>query len=278
MLQDIPQKLDLTYQKRSPASDDFVLIYHEGRVLLKAADETGPKIPTYRQLIEEYGSSPVRYLFSLDDRAFFLAKTNSRSRPGFTFEDLQIFRILQPSWQAFAGVTAAHLAAWYAKNRFCGQCGGTMSPSPVERAMTCGSCGLINYPSIAPVVIVGVIDGDRLLMTRYAAGAYRRPALVAGFVEVGETFEDAIRREVFEEVGLKVKNIRYYRSQPWAFSQSLLAGFFADLDGPDQVTVDYQELSEAFWLNRADLPTEDSNISLTYEMIDAFRLGRVPGI
>lgn len=276
MLQDIfPKKLDLTFKETAPVADDYLLLFNEGRILLPVEGDA-PQMPRYEQAAGfiSSGASP-KHLFSIDGRAFFMADGRPEPPPGFAAYDMQVFRSLKPSWLAFAGATAAHLAAWYTRNRFCGHCAGQLTGSHTERALACPNCGLIIYPGIAPVVIVGLIDGERLLMTRYAAGVYRRPALIAGFVEVGETFEDAVRREVFEEVGLKVKNIRYYRSQPWAFSQSILAGFYADLDGSDQVTVDHQELSEAFWVKRADLPRDDSNISLTYEMIDVFRSGRL---
>ncbi|MCL2610926.1 MAG: NUDIX domain-containing protein, partial [Defluviitaleaceae bacterium] len=122
----------------------------------------------------------------------------------------------------------------------------------------------------SPVIIVGIIDGERILLTKYASG-YDRYALVAGFVEIGETLEDAVRREIKEEVGLNVCNIRYYKSQPWAFSQSLLMGFFADVYGDDNVTIDKRELSEATWFHREDIPKGYTTISLTWTMIEAFR-------
>ena len=98
----------------------------------------------------------------------------------------------------------------------------------------------------------------------------------AGFVEIGETLEQTIEREVMEEVGLKVKNIRYYKSQPWAFSSSLIAGFFAELDGSDQVTLDENELAEAVWVKREDIPENPIKISLANEMMEVFQNGMEP--
>lgn len=130
----------------------------------------------------------------------------------------------------------------------------------------------MEYPKISPAIIVGILDGTRILMTRYSLGPYRKYALVAGFMEIGETLEDTVRREVMEEVGLRVKNIRYFKNQPWAFSDSLLVGFFADVDGSPKVTLDQTELAEATWFEREHMPPGgSSNISLTYEMIEAFR-------
>lgn len=133
------------------------------------------------------------------------------------------------------------------------------------------------YPRISPAVIVGVMDGDRIILTRYAnRPGNRLTALIAGFMEIGETFEDTVRREVMEEVGVEVKNIRYYRSQPWPFSGSVLAGFYADLAGTSDLTVDKGELGEARWMQRGELPDDLGSFSLTAEMISLFRLGREP--
>jgi NAD+ diphosphatase len=139
----------------------------------------------------------------------------------------------------------------------------------------CPHCGVTTYPNISPVIIVGVTDGDHLLLTRYAQGEYQKHALIAGFVEIGETLEDAARREVQEETGLCIKNLHYYKSQPWAFSESLLAGFFAEVDGSTDVHVDQVELSEAIWFSRETLPLEDTTLSLTWDMIETFRRGEV---
>ena len=121
---------------------------------------------------------------------------------------------------------------------------------------------------------VAVTDGDRLLLTKYAGRSFTRYALVAGFAEIGETIEQTVRREVAEETGLHVKNIRFYRSQPWVYTDSLLLGFWADLDGSDEIHRQTDELSEATWFSRSEIPTDHSEISLTGEMIEVFRKGK----
>ncbi len=141
--------------------------------------------------------------------------------------------------------------------------------------MVCPSCGNTVYPKIAPAVIVAVTDGDKLLLTKYAGREYTRYALVAGYTEFGETLEETVRREVMEEVGLKVKNIRYYKNQPWAFSDSMLVGFFAELDGSPQIRLDETELSTAVWMKREDIPGDYTNVSLTHEMILLFKHGQL---
>ena len=118
-------------------------------------------------------------------------------------------------------------------------------------------------------------DGDRILMTKYAGREYKKYALIAGFTEVGETAEQTVEREVMEEVGLKVKNLRYYKSQPWSFTDTLLMGFFCELDGEDGITLDTDELAMAEWFERDKMPVEAEDLSLTNEMMMAFKHGKV---
>ena len=142
--------------------------------------------------------------------------------------------------------------------------------------LSCPHCGNHIYPKICPAIIVGVIDGERILLTKYAGRNNPNYALVAGFTEIGETAEETVMREVMEEVGLKVKNLRYYRSQPWSFSGTLLFGFFCDVDGEDTLTVDHEELSIAQWFERDQIIGQDNNSSLTNEMMMVFAAGKEP--
>ena len=127
-----------------------------------------------------------------------------------------------------------------------------------ERMMRCEYCGQMEFPKICPAVIIGVTDGNRLLMSKYAGRDYKKYALIAGFAEIGETIEETVQREVMEEVGLKVKNLRYYKSQPWSFSDTLLFGFFAELDGSAEITLDEEELALAEWFEREEIPVTEN--------------------
>ena len=131
----------------------------------------------------------------------------------------------------------------------------------------------LRFRKISPAVIVAVTDGDKLLLTRYADRPYRGPSLIAGFVEIGETLEDTVRREVLEEVGLHVKNIRYYKNQPWSFTDTMLVGFYCELDGEAEIHLDRNELCEGVWMARSELSERENDVSLTAEMIEMFRLG-----
>lgn len=198
---------------------------------------------------------------------------------GYAYERLHRIRADQvgQTYQYFAAVTAYQLFRWYEGNRFCGHCGSRMTLGERERVLICPCCGSHIYPKIMPAVIVGVIRGDQILMTRYRDRGIDYHALVAGFVEIGETFEDAVRREVMEETGLRVKNIRYYKSQPWGIVDDLLAGFYCDVDGPASIRIDKEELREAGWFDRDQVCGQPDQLSLTNEMMLCFRDGREPG-
>ncbi len=272
MFQDIePYLYHNEFLDRTPTENDYVFVLNKDKVVLDEKDGE-LSLLQFTTLQSNYPDAihSLIYLFSVDQSAFFLSMEEIIETDRIRHKDIHVFREMKPTWLAFAGATAYHLAHWYDTHRYCGRCAGTFERKNDERAVICPSCGNIDYPRISPCVIVGIIHGDYILLTKYAAN-YKRFALVAGFVEIGETLEAAIRREVMEEVGLKVKNIRYYKSQPWAFSSSLLAGFFADLDGDDQITLDTNELSEAVWMHRNAIPSNDSSLSLTWNMIETFR-------
>jgi NAD+ diphosphatase len=277
MFQDIgDDKIDTSYRRSAVKASDYIICFDsEGLILFSENDQT-VTLPTFEMVAAHFHANTAtqQYLCSFGDRSFFFTQDEQgelKTHKGFSFQSARTLFAIQPSWLAFAGATSLHLAYWYKNNRYCGRCAHKLLPGSTERTLFCSSCGLTIYPKINPVVIVGIIDGEKLLLTKYSHGSYRNFALVAGFMEIGETFEDTVKREVMEEVGLRVKNIRYYQSQPWAFSESVLAGFFAEVDGDSTVTVDHNELSQAVWFDRSELPTSNNAASLTEDMMEAFR-------
>lgn len=277
MIQDIaPHVYDPSFRSREPENLDFVLHYEADKVLLLSRGER-LVIPSFGDFFQnEDIRRDARFLFCIDDRAYYgVMDLEVPESGGFVMERLLAFRSFEPHYQAFAGITGSQLCRWMKNRRFCGCCGKKTEFSHKERAMVCPDCGLTEYPKICPAVIVAITNEDKLLLTRYAKGAYRNYALVAGFVEIGETFEDCVHREVMEEVGLKVKNIRYFKSQPWAFSDTEMIGFTAELDGDDTICLEEEELSEAGWFTRKEIGDGISHISVGHELIEAFKDGRI---
>ncbi len=270
MIQDIyPHIYHNEYRDELPSGNSYA-IYFEGRSVLitKVNDEI--RFPTFSELGDMAKDGAI-YAFSIDGISYFLVKHLPQKPEGFEMEDISIFRT--PGYISFAGITAFSLYGWYANHTFCGRCGATMQHSKKERMLHCAACNSTEYPKISPAIIVAVTNGNKILLSKYAGREYTNYALLAGFAEIGESIEETIRREVMEEVGLKVKNPVYYKSQPWGFTDTLLLGFFTELDGDDTITLDKEELSEAKWFERENIPSGHSIISLTGEMIEYFRNG-----
>lgn len=278
MIQDIePYHLNNQYNPVPPEPDSFALYFEEYTVLVRKTEE-GITFPRFRELerLNEEIYEDYIYLFSVDDQRYYLLQDiNREPLSEFTMENTEIFRTAQPKYHAFAGITGYQLRNWYLNHKYCGRCGKLMTPDKKERMLYCENCHNMEFPKICPAVIIGVTNGDKILMSKYAGRAYKKYALLAGFTEIGETVEQTVAREVMEEVGLKVKNIRYYKSQPWAFSDTLLMGFYCDLDGDDAIILDQNELALAEWFSREDIPEVTSMESLTNEMIIRFKNGEV---
>jgi len=274
VIQDIaPYAMDIGFKEKQVTEDSVVMAFWEGKLL---SDYDGERIIFPKALDAGQDAwKDMVYLFTIDNRPFFLLNDGPEKMQGFEYQSVRELRKYKTVSTAglFAAFTAYHLSVWYGANRFCGCCGKRMTHDTVERAMACSDCGNKVYPRINPAVIIGIRNGDRILITKYRTG-YAHSALVAGFVEIGETLEDTVRREVMEEVGLKVRNITYYKSQPWGMAQDLLAGFFCDLDGDDTIRMDEGELRYAEWVEREKIELQPNDISLTNEMMKVFKSGR----
>ena len=222
-------------------------------------------------------ATDARYLFALDGVPCFLGRACSATADWSYIPVRELRRRAEgPREVIFAAWTAGQLNAWYRDNRYCGRCGGETRPAADERALRCPACDRRVYPRINPAVIVGVTHGDEIVMTKYRGRDIPYYALVAGFVEIGETLEQTVAREVMEETGLRVRNIRYYKSQPWAIADDLLAGFYCDVEGPTDIHMDENELKEAVWVRREDVVGQPNDFSLTNEMMLTFRDGGEP--
>lgn len=270
MIQDIaPHIFHNEYIEKKPQPDSAVIVAQGGAVLI-CEDQGSFSFPTYSQ-IALAGAVSI-FLFTIDDRDYFWLDGTDLSAPeGFRFVPRNRFRSLKPKYLSFAALTAMHIINWYQTNRFCGCCGEKLEHDHKERMLRCNQCSNLVYPRINPAVIVAVTNGNKLLMTKYAGREYTNYALVAGFTEIGESIEETVRREVMEETGIRVKNITYYKSQPWAMTSTLLMGFFCELDEDETLHMDEEELSLAVWMEREDIAAEDEDFSLTNEMICKFK-------
>ena len=275
MIQDIfPEKFDNHYEHLSPKTGDKIIFLQNDKFLVHY-DETTKSLnfPDWESFTHP---GETVFLFSLSGVHYFLTMESEALPDGCEWYDISALRRLQKTGNRdiFIIYTAWHLAKWYQTSRFCGVCGEKTAFDTAERAMVCPKCGNKIYPRINPAVIVGVTNGNKLLLTKYNhAHAYN--ALVAGFTEIGETMEETVRREVMEEVGLKVKNIRYYKSQPWGIAADILMGFYCDVDGDDTIHRDDNELKYAAWVERQDIELQPDSLSLTNEMMQRFKENKV---
>jgi NAD+ diphosphatase len=279
MLQDMDNgRLENEFRNIVADAEDVIICFQEGQVLLCRGEDDSLLLPTLSRVAAWQESATPRYIFRMQERNYFLWTDAAPILPegGFAYEPVRQLRQLKSKEICFAVMTAWHLYNWYRTNRLCGCCGTPTEHDSKERMLRCPNCGNLIFPRISPAVIVAVTDGDRLLLSKYAGRAYTHYALLAGYTEIGETIEQTVHREVMEEVGLKVKNLRYYKSQPWGVDGNVLMGFFCDVDGDNVIHIDENELSMADWYPRGALPARDDGFSLTREMIRVFAEGKEP--
>ncbi|MCR5535972.1 MAG: NAD(+) diphosphatase [Succinivibrio sp.] len=272
-----PAVFNNVYQALPPQDDDLVFIFDGSDVQLRGNIQNGLYFPTVAE-VPEYLRVNLRYAFAIDDTHYYvLLNHNHIGIKGCHWDNVKILRCDNPHGLCFAAVTALHLYQWYTQHQFCGVCGAPLEHLDNLRSLKCPQCKHQIFPKIMPAIIVGVTDHSRILITKYNQRTYRGSALIAGFCEIGETLEDAARREIREEVGLEVGELKYFGSQPWGFDQDLLAGFFAEVKGSIKIVREEQELSEALWIEAKDLPLETNPISLTKQMMMHFRNQFVAG-
>lgn len=280
MIQDIaPHTLANEYRGDArPQEGDWVLYVRGQELAVRRVDDGVPSFAFPRVGEEGVATEGLTYLMALDGHACWLAPDAGQAAPPEGYE-LAHNRTLRmegrgPRTLMYVAYTSVHLAGWYATTRYCGACGSAMGHHPTLRAMSCPSCGNLVFPRLNPAVIVCVRDPERerIVLTRYARGRYMPiDALVAGFVEIGETIEDCVRREVREELGLEVKNITYYKSQPWGVAGDILSGYWCDVDGDPTLHMDATELGRAVWASPEEVAGQPDDLSLTNEMMCTWR-------
>lgn len=243
-----------------------------GNQLLVRQEGTLCQIPHLLNL-SEIGLEPVRtqFLGTLDDRPCYSAELPKDTIPpdSMTLRGLrELYGTLDEDLYALSS-RAIQVMEWDRTHQYCGHCATPTTQLAHERAKRCPKCGLVNYPRLSPAIIVLISRGEELLLARaprFPVGMY---SILAGFVEPGESLEETVVREVREEVGIEIKNICYFGSQPWPFPNSLMIGFTADYASGD-IVLEPEELVDAGWFTKHNLPQVPSQLSIARKLIDWF--------
>lgn len=257
--------------KQSDRGNALWFIIRDGLLLVKKNCRPAT-VPQGHQLVDILPlCEHVQLLGHLDGQACFAAGPPQDFRPdaAFEFKGLKALFGHIAEDQLWVAGRANLLVRWSQHHRYCGQCGQPTVDKQDERAKICNHCGLVNYPRVSPAIIVAVIKGDQILLARsgrFPGGFF---SVLAGFVEPGESLEACVQREVFEETGIEVQNIRYFGSQPWPFPDSLMVGFTAEYAG-GEIRIDGREIVAADWYSRDNLPKIPPGISIARQLIDWF--------
>lgn len=261
------------YHPKNLRADDCLVLFHGGEVLLRDDNYLFSTNVLQQLHAEDY---PLLLVSEKDGQRVLALNLPLDWEPGSFPVTRATPRqlLLKYRFEDFTAIGRANqLVNWYETHRFCGACGASTRPHGNERALLCSACERLFYPRINPCVIVLVRRGDTCLLARHNRGNASYSSCLAGFMEVGETPEETVRREVREEVGIEVGNIRYVRSQSWPFPSQLMLGFFADYQS-GEIQVDGHEIAEAQWYRWDSLPpTPSAGISVAGQLIELFLQG-----
>ncbi|HML33177.1 MULTISPECIES: NAD(+) diphosphatase [Sporomusa] len=247
-----------------------LFIFNDAQMLVKLNSEH-PCIPAaedFNAVEMEFLSK--QYLGKLDGYPCYCMEVAGAAAapPGMAFQDLRsLLGLLEEEVFLLAG-RAFQIVNWNRMSKFCGRCAAMTEWKQTELAKLCPGCGAVYYPRISPAVIVAVVRGDQILLAHNKNFRPKWYSVLAGFVEPGETFEACVMREIMEEVGIKVKNVRYFGSQPWPFPDSLMVGFTAEYDS-GEIIVDGEEIDAAGWYGRDNLPPRPKNNTIAGRLIES---------
>jgi NAD+ diphosphatase len=268
------------HKSPSDPGENPILFAFRGRELLVTSELQLPSVDE----IDAQGLEAVRtqYLGHLSGRHCFSAELprDASTEEGFRFADLRtLFSSLDDMMHALAG-RAVQIVEWDRTHQFCGVCAEPTELSENDRSRSCPKCRIPTYPRLAPAMIVAVEKGNQILLARsphFPAGIM---SVLAGFVEPGESAEEAVLREVFEETAIHVKDVHYFASQAWPFPNSLMLGFRATYDS-GEIAIDGEEIVEAGWFAADAMPTAfPGNVSISQWLIHDFlaRNGQAPSV
>ena len=242
----------------TPTNDDILFVFNDDRELYLTDDKELPKT------LDDFNVDICLFIGEYDRRRAFAVNVKTTD----SFNPLPEVYEFSHDLYHIAG-KAVLVRDWYISHRFCGRCGAKTQLDEKDMMMKCPSCGQNHYPRIAPAIIVAIRKGDELLMAKHSYHDNIRYALIAGFVAPGESIEEAVHREVLEEVGVKIKNLKYQRSQSWPFPNSLMLAFTADYDSGD-IKVDGDEIVKAKWFKKDEIIRYGSDISISDWLIQEF--------
>lgn len=256
--------------------DPYTFIFRGNDLLVREADLALPRDPA--AALACWDATALHPVGLLEDRychAGWVDRSVQPS-PGYTFKGLRaLFGALDERMLGVAG-RAFQVIEWVRTHRYCGACGTQTQTVPGERCLRCPACGQSSYPRISPAMMVLIRKGDAILLAHHKAAPAGRFSPLAGFLEAGESIEEAVHREVFEEVGLAVTNLQYFGSQSWPFPHSLMIAFTAEYAG-GEIRLQEEEIAEARWFGPGDdLPPYSTGISISGELIDAYWQGTKP--
>lgn len=258
--------VNLTIEKDEKA---YWFVYCLNRLLIRLTNNNF-NIP-HSSNLQELNLSPVRIqsLGKLHGHPCYCAEvpSDSKTPDGMSFINLRsLYGSLEEDIFLLAG-KALQILIWDQTHQYCGRCGAHTEEMQGERAKKCPQCGSISYPRIAPAVITAILKDDKILLAHAKAFTGKMHSIIAGFVEPGETLEECVTREIMEEVGIQVRNIKYFGSQPWPFPHSMMIGFTAEYES-GEISVDGVEISEAGWFDVDNLPELPPSMSIARDIIN----------
>lgn len=253
-----------------PTTQELHIVFQQGQLVSDMRSSSACLLACSE--VESGGWREIRRQFVgyWEERPCYAVEIDSQEQPDpMQYQKGNLYHILGRVDErifALAG-RAQQLLDWERDHQFCGRCGGRMRSDQAERAMRCDPCHSINYPRIAPCVIVLITRGEELLLARNASFPQPMYSTLAGFIEAGESAEETLIREVREEVGVEVHNLRYFQSQSWPFPNQLMLGFFAEYAG-GEIVCDEIEIADAQWFHYTELPMIPPVASISGQLIE----------
>ncbi|MBN2167044.1 MAG: NAD(+) diphosphatase [Marinilabiliaceae bacterium] len=270
MIQDIyPHQFNNQYISNPDIKECDLIFSFNGNKLLLKRNGKNYEIPQRKEL-KSICTNEV-FLFTLNNTNCFLAQLHLHPDSNqFIYHEIKSSLTIEQKDIDWTSQLALQLKNWYENSRFCGKCGKPTIHKKDERAVICPFCKITSYPKISPAIIVAIFSNDKILLangSNFSKGFY---SLVAGYIDIGESIEDTVIREVKEEIGIDIKNIRYYKSQPWPWSGSMMIGFTAEADDNQLIKIDKKEIAHAAWFTRENLPNHPTTRSIAGELIEKF--------